>query len=282
MAIDVKFWGVRGSIACPSPDHVQYGGNTSCVEIRAGDDVLIFDAGTGFRNLGLDLVRRGVTRGNIFLTHTHWDHINGFPFFTPAYDPKNRFRVWAGHLTGQGGVEKVFSTQMANPTFPVPLSAMKSTLSFEDFTIGETLHPVDGVTVRTARLNHPGGASAYRVEFGGVSVCYVTDTEHVPGTPDQNVIALIKEADLVIYDATYTEAEFPSKVGWGHSTWQEAIRVCQLADARRLALFHHNPDHDDAMMAVIEAEARAVWPNAFAARDGMTLHIDAHSIRKGA
>ncbi|MEQ9347313.1 MAG: MBL fold metallo-hydrolase, partial [Thalassospira sp.] len=188
MTIEVKFWGVRGSIACPSPDHVVYGGNTSCLEMRINDQVLIFDAGTGIRNLGKDLIRRKVTEATIFLTHTHWDHINGFPFFVPAYNPDASFRVMAGHLTAQGGVERVFSAQMADPTFPVPLSAMKSRLRFEDFKVGDELYPGDGIVIKTAPLRHPNGATAFRVEYGGNAVCFVTDTEHEPDKPDQIIL----------------------------------------------------------------------------------------------
>lgn len=274
MAIEVKFWGVRGSIACPSPDHVVYGGNTSCLEMRIGDEVLIFDAGTGIRNLGKDLIRRKVTHATIFLTHTHWDHINGFPFFVPAYNPNAAFRVMAGHLTNQGGVERVFSAQMADPTFPVPLSAMQSRLTFEDFNVGEELHLDGGIEIKTAPLRHPNGATAFRVEHDGNSVCYVTDTEHDPEKPDEIIIDFIADADLVIYDSTYTDEEFPQKVGWGHSTWQEGIRLCRAANAKRLALFHHDPDHDDAAMTVIEQKARATWSGALAARDEMVLHIE--------
>lgn len=274
MAIEVKFWGVRGSIACPSPDHVVYGGNTSCLEMRIGNQVLIFDAGTGIRNLGKDMIRRNVTHATIYLTHTHWDHINGFPFFVPAYNPDASFKVMAGHLTDQGGVERVFSAQMADPTFPVPLSAMRSRLTFEDFNVGDELHPGEGIVVKTAPLRHPNGATAYRVEYGGNAVCYVTDTEHDPGAIDQIILDFISNADLVIYDSTYTDEEFPAKVGWGHSTWREGIRLCQAANAKRLALFHHDPDHNDADMTVIEQKARSTWAQAFAARDEMVLRIE--------
>ncbi|WP_417846550.1 MBL fold metallo-hydrolase [Thalassospira povalilytica] len=274
MSIEVKFWGVRGSIACPSPDHVVYGGNTSCLEMRAAGKVLIFDAGTGIRNLGKDLIRRKVTEATIFLTHTHWDHINGFPFFVPAYNTKAAFHVMAGHLTDQGGVERVFSAQMANPTFPVPLSAMQSKLTFEDFTVGDDLHPGEGIVIRTAPLRHPNGATAFRVEHGGQAVCYVTDTEHEPGKPDEIILDFIRDADLVIYDSTYTDEEFPQKIGWGHSTWQEGIRLCRAANAKRLALFHHDPDHNDAVMSAIEQQAKSTWSGAFAARDEMVVVIE--------
>ncbi|MCC9622576.1 MBL fold metallo-hydrolase [Thalassospira sp. MA62] len=273
MTIDVKFWGVRGSIACPSPDHVVYGGNTSCIELIVGDQVLILDAGTGIRNLGKDLIRRNVTDATIFLTHTHWDHINGFPFFVPAYNPQASFRVLAGHLTDQGGVERVFSAQMADPTFPVPMSAMKSKLTFEDFNVGEDLYPGDGVVVHTAPLRHPNGACAYRIEYEGRAVCYVTDTEHVPGKPDNIILDFISGADLVIYDSTYDDEEFPAKIGWGHSTWQEGIRLCQAANVKQLALFHHDPDHNDAVMAGIEKKATELWAGAVVARDEMTIRV---------
>lgn len=272
MTYRVKFWGVRGSIACPSPDHMVYGGNTSCVEIAVGGHVFILDAGTGIRALGRDLIKRGITSANLLLTHTHWDHINGFPFFAPAFTPDFQLRILAGHLSGKpGGIRAVLANQMENPTFPVPLSAMRGMLSFDDFIAGDTLTFTPGVVVRTAPLRHPNGATAYRIDFAGASVAYVTDTEHVPGSPDQNILGLIAGADLVIYDSTYTDDEFPAKVGWGHSTWQEGLRLTQAAGAKRLAIFHHDPDHDDAFMAEVETMAAAMWPGAMVARDGMEI-----------
>lgn len=272
MGYKVKFWGVRGSIACPSPDHMVYGGNTSCIEISVGDHIFILDAGTGIRNLGRELMSRAASSAVLLLTHTHWDHINGFPFFAPAFSPDFRLRIMAGHLTGkQGGIRAVLATQMDNPTFPVPLSAMRGTVSFDDFDAGDTLTFEPGAVVRTAPLNHPNGSTAYRIEFGGVSVCLVTDTEHVPGQPDQNVLKLIQGADLVIYDCTYTDDEFPAKLGWGHSTWQEGVRLAKAAGVKRLAIFHHDPDHDDSFMARIEEEAQALLPGTLVAREGLEL-----------
>ncbi len=272
MGYKVKFWGVRGSIACPSPEHVIYGGNTSCVEIAVADNVIILDAGTGIRSLGQDLKKRGVSSATLLLTHTHWDHINGFPFFAPAFDPNFRLRIMAGHLAGKpGGIRAVLANQMENPTFPVPLTAMRGILNFGDFSAGESFEPFPDVVVRTAPLRHPNGATGYRVEHAGVAVCYVTDTEHVPGQPDDNVLGLIEGADLVIYDSTYTDAEWPEKIGWGHSTWQEGVRLCRSAGARRLAIFHHDPDHTDTFMEKLEDEARQMWDMAMVARDGMEL-----------
>ncbi|HLN23430.1 MAG TPA: MBL fold metallo-hydrolase [Patescibacteria group bacterium] len=274
MTVKVKFWGVRGSIACPSPNHVVYGGNTSCVEVSCGDANIILDAGTGLRALGQDYLRRQALSGVLLLTHTHWDHINGFPFFTPAYQPGWRFRVMAGHLSDVGGIRSVLASQMANPMFPVPLTAMRADMQYEDFRAGDTLTDLyPGVVVRTAPLRHPNEATGYRIEAGGRAVCYVTDTEHVPGQPDENILRLIEGADLVIYDSTYTDDEFPAKVGWGHSTWQEGIRLCRAAGAKQLAIFHHDPDHDDSIMERIEDEARTEWSGALVARDNRVLSV---------
>jgi phosphoribosyl 1,2-cyclic phosphodiesterase len=162
---------------------------------------------------------------------------------------------------------------MDPPLFPVPMRTMRADLTFEDFRPGDTLTLDGGLTVRTAVLNHPDGACGYRIDHEGCSLAYVTDTEHVPGEPDRNILELIDGADLVIYDATYTEREFACKTGWGHSTWIEGIKLCQTAGARRLALFHHEPDHDDADMEAIEAEARLVWSPVFAAREGETVTL---------
>ncbi|GAB3450405.1 MBL fold metallo-hydrolase [Insolitispirillum peregrinum] len=273
MSLHVKFWGVRGSIACPSPNHVVYGGNTSCVQVTLDDHTIIFDAGTGIRGLGHEILRRDIRRSSLMLTHTHWDHINGFPFFAPAFQANRHFRIYAGHLQEMGGIYHVLANQMANPTFPVPLDALQANLEFIDFTQGETLEPEPGVLVRTAPLRHPNGATGYRIDYKGASVCYVTDTEHIPGQPDQTILDLIAGADLVIYDCTYTDSEFPAKVGWGHSTWQEGVRLCRQANAKRLAIFHHDPDHDDQFMERLEEEARTLWSGALVARDNLELTL---------
>jgi phosphoribosyl 1,2-cyclic phosphodiesterase len=272
MSYAVKFWGVRGSIACSSPDHVIFGGNTSCVEIIAGGSVIILDAGTGIRPLGQSLLRRGVTSAHLLLTHAHWDHINGFPFFAPAHRPGFALRVMAGHLSERpGGIRAVLARQMEDPTFPVPLTIMRAQVTFEDFRAGETLSLGEDVVVRTAPLRHPNGATAYRIDHGGRSACFVTDTEHVPGQPDQAVLDLIAGADLVIYDSTFTDEEFPAKVGWGHSTWQEGVRLARAAGVRQVAVFHHDPDHLDPFMERLEAEARQMWNGAVVARDNMEI-----------
>lgn len=273
MTIGIKFWGVRGSIACPAASHIQYGGNTSCLEVIVGDQHLILDAGTGIRNLGQAISKRGIKKTNLLLTHTHWDHINGFPFFQPAFAPGNTLRIMAGHLIGKGGVQEIIASQMSNPMFPVPLEAMQADMKFEDFNAGDEFTLSSDVKVRTAPLNHPNGATGYRIEYKGKSFCYVTDTEHVPGEMDQNILGLIEGADLVAYDSTYTEEEFPDRVGWGHSTWNEGMKLCKEAKVKQFAVFHHDPDHDDIFMADIEKQVREAWNDAFVARDNMEVEI---------
>ena len=272
MACTVKFWGVRGSIACPSPEHVVYGGNTSCIAVTTEAGIVVFDAGTGIRGLGREIIGGGLTQAQLFFTHTHWDHINGFPFFAPAYNPAFRLEIHGPKQVGSPrGIQHVLTSQMETPNFPVPLAAMRGIVSYEDFEVGSVFTPYEGVTLRTAPLNHPNGACGYRLETGGASMAYITDTEHTPGTQDENVLSLMRGADLVIYDCTYTDAEFPAKVGWGHSTWQEGIRLARAAGAKRLAIFHHDPEHTDDIMAGIEAEALQLWDGVVVARDGMEI-----------
>lgn len=276
MTFTVKFWGVRGSIACASPNHMRYGGNTACLDVHMGDHQIILDAGTGIRPLGNSMAKSDIPDFHLLLTHTHWDHINGFPFFMPAYRPDVSFVIHAGHLYDKGGVQQVLSTQMDNPMFPVPLEAMRAQIAYSDFRAGDPLDLYDGVTVCTAPLNHPNDATGYRIEYEGRAFCYITDTEHVPGEPDQNILGLIEGADLVLYDSTYTEEEFPGKVGWGHSTWNEGVRLCQAANVRRLGIFHHEPDHYDDFMDGIAEEAAKTWPGTFVCREGMK--VDLHDL----
>jgi phosphoribosyl 1,2-cyclic phosphodiesterase len=158
-------------------------------------------------------------------------------------------------LKESGGIQEILATQMHTPMFPVPLGAMRARLEFEDFTSGETFFLAPGIKVRTCALNHPNGATAYRVDYEGKSACYVTDTEHVPGHPSAAILGLIEGADLVIYDSTYTDAEFPAKVGWGHSTWQEGVRLCRAANVKRMAIFHHDAGKPaDSGVAAVTAE----------------------------
>jgi phosphoribosyl 1,2-cyclic phosphodiesterase len=273
----VRFWGVRGSIACSGPRTVRYGGNTSSLEVRCGGRLLMFDAGTGLRYLGNALANNGPAStpldADLFLTHTHFDHVCGLPFFRPFFQPNNRFRLWAGHLAEGMTLRRVLGEFMMAPLFPVPPQVFRARMEYREFKPGETLTPGPGIALRTAMLNHPDGATGYRIEFGGRSVCYLTDTEHVPGAPDRNILALIAGADLVIYDSMYTDAEYGTYVGWGHSTWQEGVRLCRAAGAKRLAVFHHDPEHDDDMLDGVARDLEKEMPGSVVAKDGLTIQL---------
>lgn len=268
----IRFWGVRGTIACPGGDYIRYGGNTACVEVRCGGRLILLDAGTGLRPLGARLANEGPLDADLLLSHTHLDHLAGLPFFPPFFEAGNRVRVWAGHLWDQkDDLREAVERLMAAPLFPVPLDALAATITFNEFRSGDTLPLAEGVTVRTAPLNHPNGATGYRIEHGGRSVCYVTDTEHRPGTLDESILGLIEGADLFLYDATYTDAEYPRFAGWGHSTWEEGARLADAAGVGRYVIFHHAPEHTDAIMDEIADAARQRRPDAIVAREGLIL-----------
>ncbi|MEO1092506.1 MAG: MBL fold metallo-hydrolase [Pseudomonadota bacterium] len=269
----VTFWGVRGTVATPGPQTVRYGGNTACIEVNCGTERLIFDLGTGARRLGKALAV-GRCEAHLFLTHTHLDHIVGFPFFKPLYDPQNRFQLWAGHLHSQHlDLHAVLSTLMKQPLFPIPLGLMHSKPSFQNFRAGEVLTPAPEVVVRTALLNHPGGSTGYRVEFDGRTFALVTDVEHQPGTLDPTVLELIQDADVVVYDCTYTDACFPDYVGWGHSTWQQGVRLADQAGVGQLVAFHHDPDSDDTKLDAISRDLEAARPGSLVAAEGLVLTL---------
>jgi phosphoribosyl 1,2-cyclic phosphodiesterase len=267
----VRFWGVRGSVATPGPSYVRYGGNTSCVEMRCGDHLLIFDGGTGMRPLGQALRAECPIDADIFYSHTHLDHVNGIPFFVPLYDAHNAFRFWSGHLLPKYDLNEVLNHMMTPPLFPVPFEIFSARIEFKDFEAGLTLDPRPGVRIRTIGLNHPNGATGYRVEYAGRSACYVTDIEHTEDGPDDAFLDFLGGADLLIYDSTYTDAEYPAYAGWGHSTWQEGVRLSERAGVGQFVIFHHDPTHDDDFMDGIAAEAEAMRPGTVVAREGMVL-----------
>lgn len=273
MEFKVKFWGVRGTFPCAYASHLTYGGNTSCIEVTVGGRTLVLDAGTGLRPMGKHFLRDNIRNATLLLSHAHWDHINGFPFFEPGYCPDFSLDIFARDLSGCSCIGEVLTTCMEKPLFPVPLTTMRAKIGFQNLHAGDQLDLAPGLVVKTGELNHPGGAVGYRIEYAGKSFCYVTDTEHVPGQLDQNILRLIEGADVVVYDTTYTEAEYATRVGWGHSTWNEGVKLMEAAGAKRLCLFHHDPDHDDTAMAAIEREAAQRFPGAFAAREGVTLDM---------
>ena len=272
--VAVRFWGVRGSIACPDNGVARYGGNTSCVEVRCGDNLLILDGGSGIRQLGKALLEQQTpVEADVLLSHCHIDHICGLPFFAPCYLPSSRLRLWAGNLHPPDGLARALRQMMSDPLFPTSVENFKAQVEFRDFRAGEVFMPRPDVTVRTAPLNHPGGATGYRIEYGAHVLAYITDTEHQPGVLDPQVMALAQRADLMVYDSNYTEDEWPAHIGWGHSTWQQGVRVAVAAQAKHLVIFHHDPDHNDEMLDRVAAEARRLLPSAIVAAEGMILQL---------
>lgn len=267
----VRFWGVRGSIACPGANTARYGGNTSCLEVRCGAYLFILDAGTGLRCFDRSIAAGEALDADVLLTHTHLDHIWGWPYFTRLMRPDTRLSVWAGNLLNGNGVEHVLGGLLRDPFQPVREGLVRARVMYHDFHAGETLEPRPGVRIRTAPLNHPQGATGYRIEFGGRSVCYVTDTEHTPGARDRNILDLVRSADAMIYDSNYTEAELPAHVGWGHSTWQEGVRLCDAGQVKTFVAFHHDPDHDDRRMDELAIEIERARPGSVVAREGMVI-----------
>lgn len=273
----VRFWGVRGSIACPGPETVRYGGNTPCVEIQAGQNRLIFDGGTGLRVLGQNLLKELPVTAHLFFTHSHWDHIQGFPFFTPAFIPGNQFNIYGMIAPDGSTIEQRLSGQMLHPNFPVPLQIMGASLNFHDLELEKSIQLSDGVVIENALLNHPGESVGYRINWQGHGVAYITDTEHFPDRLDENVLKLIQDADVMIYDATYTDEEYSSekssKVGWGHSTWQEGVRLAEAANVKTFVIFHHDPLHNDEFLDAVGREAADRFPRAVMAKEGMVLSL---------
>jgi phosphoribosyl 1,2-cyclic phosphodiesterase len=274
--MQITFWGVRGSIPTPGPATVQIGGNTSCVEVRAGKAILIFDGGTGLRLLGKKLQKEGPVAAHMFFSHVHWDHIQGFPFFEPAFVAGNVFYLYGGCNLSRT-LEETLAGQMDHPNFPVHLGSMAAHMNFLDMVEGEPLAIDDGegdmVRVTGVRGNHPQGVFAYRVEHAGKAIVYATDTEHYEGRVDQKLVGLARDARLLIYDSQYTPEEYSAKKGWGHSTFEEGAKLARLAGVQRLVLFHHDPTQTDAAVREKERRARALFGDALAAYEGLVLQV---------
>ena len=271
-AMTVRFWGVRGSIPCPRTTTMVYGGNTACVEVRCGDRLIILDAGSGIQGLGWMLAATGEPLDlDILLSHCHIDHVIGLPFFQPAFQSSTALRLWAGHLSPDERLADMLAQLMVPPLLPITPSTFRAQIAYHDFQASDRLDLGRGVSVATAPLNHPGGATGYRIDHGGCSVAYVTDHEHTADGPTPALLDLVRDADLMIYDATYTPAEHAVREGWGHSTWEEAIRLADAAAVKTVALFHHDPNRDDTALALIVADAAARRPGTIAAREGLVL-----------
>jgi phosphoribosyl 1,2-cyclic phosphodiesterase len=286
--VKLTFWGTRGSFAKPGAGTVRYGGNTSCVEVEtAAGTLLVLDCGTGAHELGQELLRRAQpVRGHLLISHTHWDHIQGLPFFAPLFVPGNRWDVY-GPRGLEGSLQGALAGQMQYTYFPVTLDALRAEVRYHDLVEGS--FEIGEVRVQTRYLNHPALALGFRLEVDGVTVVYVCDHEpHVrdlavrPGElmgEDLAHAEFLRGADLVIHDAQYTAGEYPEKAGWGHSTAEYAVRICRAVGVRRLALTHHDPLHDDAtidrMMEDLRAdpEARGSVMEVFAAAEGQVFEL---------
>lgn len=264
--LTVRFLGVRGSIATPG---LTAGGNTACVEVVAGDTRIILDAGTGIRALGNERMASGIRHSTILLSHLHWDHVAGLQFFTPVYVPGHRVEIASGPngvMSHDAAIRSLFKA----PFFPVDFDDLGGTV------IPRELRPNDqfvigDITITMARLNHPDPVYGYRLEHAGQSIVYATDTEHF-SCVDPTLKKLAAGADILIYDAQYTPDEYPSKVGWGHSTWQAGAELARAAGVPQLVLFHHDPGRSDAALAALEAAAQAALPGTVAAREGLVLN----------
>ena len=271
--IKVKFWGVRGSFPIPKSNDT-FGGNTSCIEVRSTtNEVVLFDMGTGLRNFGNSVLKEKepITDINIVLSHFHYDHILGFLMFIPLFIDKYNINIFAPGKT-DAEVEEKFESFLSSNFWPVNKEMMSAKINFNHYS-SEAINITNNIKVLTSPHGHPGGASSIRLEIDRFSVTYVTDCEHPSSHLNQNVIDIAKNTDLLIHDAQYTPEQMPDHKGWGHSSWEHCVEVAQKAKAKRLALFHHNPDHGDSMLEAIEQDAKNVFTNTVSAREGMELFI---------
>ena len=263
--MQIRFWGVRGSVPVSGERYLRAGGNTTCVEFLHDGERLVIDGGTGLRALGASL-GFGALDATFLFTHVHWDHIQGVPFFGPAFHPDSQFL-----FAGAPGLREALAAQMRPPQFPITLDAIRAQLDWAELQSEVTIQ-VGPFAVTPLEMSHPDGVFAYRVEAGDRSVVFATDVEHA-GHVDDALVELSSGVDLLVHDAQYTDAEYQSRKGWGHSTVDEAVDVARLAEVGALALFHHDPDRDDVALRRLEAHAQARLPHAFAAREGPPLAL---------
>ena len=273
-ALTLRFWGTRGSIPSPGPATAGYGGNTPCLEVEAGGHRFILDAGSGIRPLGIHLIEApGSLDSVIFLTHFHWDHIQGFPFFGPLYRPDARLSV-VGPVQENLDVRSLFAGQMGPIYFPVPFDAVSAQMTFKHLNEGTWI--ADGVAVSAMRVRHPSFTVGYRLEAGGRSMCYIPDNELVGGSHETakgwraRLLQFCGGTDLLVHDAMFTDEEYRARTGWGHSTFQQALDLAAEAGVARLMFFHHAPERVDDKLAEIVDRRREE-----AATRGLSLDVDA-------
>jgi len=266
--MNIRFWGVRGSVAVSGTPWIRTGGNTTCVELEHEGERIVLDGGTGLPAMGRGLELPA--KLSLLFTHVHWDHIQGVPFFNPLFHPDSEIAMYGGP-TEEGSLRDALAAQMRPPQFPVGIDVFPAKIEFGEIDPKKTLD-IGPFKVSATEMTHPQGVLVYRVEAGGKSVVFATDVEHGDRL-DPRLLRFAEGADLLIHDAQYTNAEYPSRRGFGHSTWQQAVDTGLLAGAERVALFHHDPTRVDDQVAVIEDRARQRHSGAFAAREGVTVSI---------
>lgn len=268
----VHFLGVRGSTPCADTRFSQYGGHTSCVLVEAAGQVFIFDAGSGIVNASAIALQQSDKECHLFFSHVHLDHIMGFPFFMPLWHKDYTVHVRAGSLAPYGGIEQFFTRTLKEPLFPVPFTAFPGNIKCEDFAAGHR-YTIGGIHIDTFWLNHPNGAVAYRLTHNEKSMCYVTDHEHGEKSNREGLLEFIRGTDLFIYDSSYSDDNYEPFKGWGHSTWQEALRLGDEADVGKVAIFHHDPQNTDEKMVIIEQHVGEFSHRGFVSRQGMIITI---------
>ncbi|MBF2034706.1 MAG: MBL fold metallo-hydrolase [Leptolyngbyaceae cyanobacterium T60_A2020_046] len=270
----VQFWGVRGSVPTPGSDTVRYGGNTACVEVCVGGNRLIFDGGTGLRVLGKHLIHQEKTvEAHLFFTHTHWDRIQGFPFFIPAFSEGNRFEIYGATAPNGASIKQCLTDQMLRPNFFTPLQRMRADLEFHNIVAGDIITLQNDVVVEALSLNPHTSALGFRVSWQGHSFVYATDTDNTRSSVDQNLLYLAQKSDLLIYDGTYADTAYHDLNGSATISWESGIELAKEAGVREMILFHHNPAHDDDFLDHLEMEIRQRFPKVRLAREGMILQL---------
>lgn len=273
----LTFWGVRGSIPTPGLHTVIFGGNTSCVSIEYGDHVVIFDAGSGLRCLGLNLSASHepqTIKGSLFLTHTHWDHIQGLPFFTPAFAPANQFAIY-GEARQTYNLVELMQGQIQHPFFPVEMQDLfRAHVNFQEIGVGATVQVTPQMWVTCFRLNHPNAAIGYVLQVEEVRIAYVTDHEHTLEQLSPQVLQAVAGVDILIHDAQYSRDEMrQGKLGWGHSAWEDVVQHAIEAQVKHLYLFHHDPQATDEQLNERQFLAQQRFPPTFVAREGLKIPL---------
>jgi phosphoribosyl 1,2-cyclic phosphodiesterase len=272
----VKFYGVRGSLPVCGREFEKYGGNTTCIRLyrEKVNRIAIIDAGTGIRNLGKEIMSAGFSQSiiNILFSHFHWDHIQGFPFFGPAYNKDQKIGILAMGRKGKiKNLKEIFSLQMQKEYFPIGLDTMGANFEFLTYGDKESFY---GALVTAAPQYHlqEGGSYGFRIEDGGRSLVVCTDLEHINGI-DPTIVSLAKGADLLVHDGQYTAEEYAKFRGWGHSSWEQAVKVALEAKVKKLIITHHDPDHNDEFLDRLEKQSQAIFPNSIFAREGMEVDV---------